>query len=135
MLIKLIRVEDNKRYGMFGILIIDGETFCVTLEPPDLNNKEDISCIPAGKYKVVKINTEKRGKVFMVMNVPNRTFIYIHAGNKVEHTEGCIILAQHFGKLQGNRAVLNSGVTYERFMNKLTNIYEFDLEISDKEVM
>ena len=34
-------------------------------------------------------------------------------------TAGCIIVAEHFGKLGEDRAVLNSGVTFAKFMRRL----------------
>jgi hypothetical protein len=54
-----------------------------------------------------------------VLNVPGRTLILFHAGNRVGNTEGCILLGETIGKLSGNRAVLNSGVTFKRFMEAL----------------
>jgi hypothetical protein len=43
--------------------------------------------------------------------------VLIHTGNVVGDTQGCIILGQYFGKLRENRAVLNSGATFQAFMD------------------
>ena len=54
-----------------------------------------------------------------------------HSGNTEYHTEGCVLLGQYPGKLGENRAVLNSGATFKRFMERMKNHEEFDLEIVD----
>lgn len=115
-IIELIRLEEKYRYGTFGILKINKEVFCVTLEPPDLLNKRNASSIPAQQYDLHRISSSVFGWTFKVMDVPSRTDILFHAGNVVANTHGCIILAQHFGKLRGDRAVLNSGKTFHIFM-------------------
>ena len=116
--LELIRLENNLEHGMFGCLKLNKRVFCVTLELPDRQNVPYVSCIPAGQYTCVK-KWAKFGETFRVMDVPNRDHILFHAGNIVEETEGCILLAQYWGKLAGNRAVLNSGRTFKNFMAAL----------------
>jgi len=128
-MVELIRLEDNDLYGTFGALRIDGKVFCVTLELPYRDNEKFISCIPTGEYKCQKITTEKHGTTFIVKGVPNRTAILFHKGNTVDDVNGCIILAQYWGKLYGDRAVLNSGTTFNSFMQKMFMFDEFDLKV------
>ena len=128
MRIQLIRVEESSK-GTFGVLKIDGEAFCVTLEPPDNENYENISCIPENIYFCRRIVSRKFADTFMVKNVFGRTDILFHAGNVLEDTKGCIVLGQHFGKLRGDRAVLNSGNTFQQFMRKLDGLKIFILEV------
>ena len=116
--IEIIRLEATQ-FGVFGVLKIDKEVFCVTLEPPDLLNAHSRSCIPTGQYECQLWNSPSFGKTYLVMGVPNRANILFHPGNRVGDTEGCILVAQHFGKLHDDRAVLNSGNTFRDFMRRL----------------
>lgn len=111
----LLRVEEGDS-GTFGVLLIDGEFFCVTLEPPDRDNRECISNIPPGHYECRKVNSPKYGETYEIANVTNRTHILFHAGNTVKHTKGCVLLGKEVGSLRGDRAILNSGATFRRFL-------------------
>lgn len=115
-IIELTRLEENEEFGTFGVLRIQKEVFCVTLEPADRLNAPEISSIPAQQYLIKRHNSPRFGETFQVMDVPGRTAVLIHAGNVVGHTQGCIILGQYFGKLKADRAVLNSGETFKQFM-------------------
>jgi len=64
---------------------------CVILEPPWKENQPNISCIPAGKYKVVPCGPTENFKYphFQIPNVPGRKDVAIHRGNYPYDTEGC----------------------------------------------
>lgn len=130
--IELIRLEENFEYGTFGVLKINKAVFCVTLEPPDLENARNRSSIPAQQYALERILSPKYGETFHLCDVPGRDHVLLHAGNRVLDTEGCVVLAQHYGKLMGDRAVLNSGATFRKFMRRMAGhdaahltIYEY----------
>lgn len=129
-IVELIRLEEN-HYGTFGVLKINKEVFCCTLEPPDLLNVRNISSIPAQQYICERHRSSKYGNTFKVTNVPGRSSVLIHAGNIVKHTKGCIILGQYFGKLKENRAVLNSGKTFKCFMTMMDGVGKFHLTIRE----
>ena len=129
--VELIRLENSHQYGTFGVLKIGKQVFCVTLEPPNFDNMRNTSCIPAGQYLCSRIESPNFGETYEVRHVPNRSHILFHAGNWVRNTEGCILLAQHYGKLQGNRAVLNSGATFRRFLSELGDYDTFSLTIRE----
>ena len=112
----IIRIERGDE-GIFGVLKLEGRCFCVTLELPWYDNQNDISAIPDGTYTCYRFQSPTHGLVWELQAVPNRMYVQIHAGNTVKDTLGCILVAQYFGKLQGNRAILNSGNTFEQFMN------------------
>jgi hypothetical protein len=64
---------------------------CFTIELPWKNNQHAISCIPEGKYELVKRYNEKFGAHFMVMHVLDRDMILVHpANNAVKELKGCI---------------------------------------------
>jgi len=116
--VELIRL-DTSVDGTFGVLKINKAVLCVTLEPPDLLNAHNQSSIPAGQYCLARMMSGRYGETFEVCDVPGRTLVRIHPGNRVADTAGCILVAQHFGKLHGDRAVLNSGATHQTFMRLL----------------
>ena len=127
--IELTRLEENFEFGTFGIWRINKEVFCVTLEPRDEENETEISSIPAQQYELQRVKTNlavvhKYGydNTFEIMNVPNRTKCMVHPGCLVKNTFGCVLLAEQYGKLQGNRAILNSGKTFKKFMQIMEGI-------------
>jgi len=134
--VELIRLEENHEFGTFGILKINKEIFCVTLEPRDELNSSNISSIPAQQYicklKSTSLSSVRRlglTSTYEVMNVPGRSSIKIHPGNTDDNTQGCILLAEKFGRLRGDRAVLNSGNTFLRFMAVMSDYEKFHLTI------
>lgn len=93
---------------VLGVLELDDKEICKTLELPWRDNQKGISCIPAGEYKLSPYPSSRFGEVYIVNDVPNRTGILIHTGNTASDIEGCILVGDSYGKLNGKRAVLNS---------------------------
>lgn len=111
--------SDDKQ--QLGDLYIDGFK-CKTLELSWKDNKRNISCIPKGRYNVKRKFSPKFGHVYEVQNVPNRTAIYLHAGNTFFDIKGCILLGDMFGDVNKDKHadILNSKKTvkaFEQFMN------------------
>jgi len=129
--LELIRLEEDARYGTFGILKINKRVFSVCLEPADLLNAPFVSSIPAQQYFCKKHYSPLFHDTYKILDVPGRTDVLFHPGNTVTDTEGCIILAQYWGKLRGDRAVLNSGTSFREFL-KIMEPYEvFHLTIKE----
>jgi hypothetical protein len=83
-------------------LIDQGERIyeCKTLELQYLDNKRNVSCIPAGSYIVTKYSYSHYQNTFLINGVPDRDGILMHkgnfaAGNKID-TQGCILLGTGF---------------------------------------
>jgi len=131
-MLKLVRLEEAED-GTFGALLIGGHVFCVTMEPPDLDNQKNISNIPPGKYTCKRIDSPKYGDTFEITDVPGRSHVLFHKGNVLSHTKGCVLLARKWGVLRVKgveyRSVLNSGMTFSEFMQKMDGIDECELEI------
>ncbi len=132
-IVRIVRLEENHQYGTFGVATINTEVFCVTLEPKDWWNQPNMSCVPAQQYLCRRIISPRHGETFEVLDVPKRSRILFHPLNIDNQTEGCIGLAQHFGKLKiadkSERAVLNSGKTFKAFMEKMKGYDTFHLTI------
>lgn len=131
-IVELIRLETSQE-GTFGVLRIQKQIFCNTLEPPDRQNAPDISSIPAGAYVCHRVESDHFGETFEVIDVFGRSLIRFHPGNWVYQTEGCILLGESTGKLRGrkgeSRAILNSGSTFRAFMDLMFQDEWFRLTI------
>ena len=73
---------------------------CKTLELPWLNNRNRVSCIPVGEYTALFLPTEKfprlhetepwyKDHLWELTDVPDRSEVKFHHGNKMEDTLGC----------------------------------------------
>jgi len=123
-------MNEDYELGTFGVLLIQEKPFCVCLEPSNKLNAPFESSIPAGQYFCRPYHSSKYGNTFEVKGVPGRSYILFHTGNIVGHTSGCIILGQYWGKLYGDRAVLNSGGTFRRFMELMGPFDKFHLTVT-----
>ncbi len=118
-IIELIRLEEDSEHGTFGVLRINKQVFCVTLEPPDRENQRNRSSIPAQQYKLKRIQSSRFGETFEVCDVPFRDLIRFHPGNRAVETDGCILLARQYGRIEKDRGVLSSKDAFRSFMSAM----------------
>lgn len=124
--LELIRLSDDGNQTLGVLYVIEDNKIlfaCKTLELPYRDNKQKISCIPKGEYFVVKRKTKySRFKYehLHILEVPNREYILIHAGNYNTEILGCIIVGNLFKDINGDGLddVLNS-------LNTLTQLLEY----------
>jgi hypothetical protein len=77
--------------GTNGELFLNGTRLCFTIELPWRNNHRQTSCVPEGKYELRKRYTERFGNHLILLNVPNRDYILLHAANDaLKEIKGCI---------------------------------------------
>lgn len=126
--VRLLRVEESVA-GTIGILLIDAEVFCFTLEQDDEENIKNESSIPAQQYICKKVKSQKFGNTFEVTNVPGRSHILFHRGNLIEDTKGCILLGRNVGSINGKRGIEDSGNTFKKFMDIMKREDSFRLTI------
>lgn len=129
MKIELKRVAYSLR-GTFGVMLVDGLPFCVTLEDPDNNNAMGISCIPKGIYEVEPWNSDKYPNTYHVKDVPGRTAILMHSGNTVNDTMGCILLGTFYSTFNGLPSIAGSKDALNTFRSKMGR-EKFTLTIKD----
>lgn len=86
-----------------------------TAERPWLDNQRRVSCIPAGEYTCAP-RPFYRGayRAWEVLDVPNRSDILWHRGNRSSDVEGCIVVGLTLGALGGEWAVLDSSGAWDR---------------------
>jgi hypothetical protein len=98
-----------------GKISLDGTTL-FTIERPWLDNKNNVSCIPAGTYRVIWSRSPRLKKfTYEVLNVPGRGGIRIHAGNRAADSLGCPLLGLRVGAIGKDRAVLASRSAVAKF--------------------
>lgn len=127
MIAKIIRCEQTIN-GALGVLLIDGQIFCCTLQPDAADPKR--FCIPAGDYLCKRFHGSKWKNTFEII-VDGHTALLFHPGNLEKESLGCILLGSSFGKLNGQRAVLNSGKTFDSFLDCTAVEDSFPLKIVD----
>lgn len=97
--------------GTNGDLMKDGLALCHTIELPWKENKRRISCIPEGRYELVKRYSQKFKWHLHVIDVEGRDLILIHPANDaLKELNGCIApVATLAGQGKGNasRVVFN----------------------------
>jgi len=128
--LKLKRTQHLEQ-ATLGTLTIDDVTTdpIYTLENPKRATDVD-SLIPAGTYTCRPYSSVKHPNVYEIMDVPNRTAILIHTGNREEDTLGCVLIGNRIGSIGTEPAVLDSKMCYERFRTLIGN-ESFTLTIED----
>ena len=117
----LIRDTYTKKSTM-GQLFLNGELFCDTLENAWKDNQRNISCIPAGTYKV-RLRPARQSATrdylhLLVQDVPNRDWILVHRGNSAKDTSGCILV----GKGTQQDIVYNSRLAMDLLMKEIITL-------------
>ncbi|RRA90402.1 DUF5675 family protein [Paenimyroides viscosum] len=77
--------------AVHGELTLNGKHIAYTIELPWQDNKRRVSCIPEGTYVLRKRYSEKFKWHFVLLDVPNRSYILLHpANNAQKELQGCI---------------------------------------------
>ena len=114
--VEIIRCE-NSKIQTIGILLIDGNAFCNTLELPWKDNRLFHSCIPEGLYYCELYRSGSFGKTYRIVYVENRTGILFHWGNYNDDTKGCIILGGGFKE----DSLTASKIAFDGFMKEIVD--------------
>lgn len=78
-----------------GRMYVDGEYFGFTLERPWLDNKPNVSAIPAGEYGVtVDWSPKFKRNMPRILKVPGRFGIRIHGANHWKEVNGCLAVSR-----------------------------------------
>lgn len=100
-----------------------------TLELGWHNNEKQKSCIPPGRYEVVKRNSPKYNNHFHILNVPNRDYILIHHGNFYTDILGCILAGTGLTDINGDglRDVTSSRIAIKELYKLLPERFTLNI--------
>lgn len=121
-----------------GTLFINGKKMCFTIEDEKRSIKvKGETRIPNGTYKVGKRYSPKFSPKFghemlWVKDVPGFEYILIHTGNTDDDTEGCLIVGMRIGQLDGQRAVLDSKIAYNKIYPIISDAIDKGEEVTIK---
>jgi hypothetical protein len=77
--------------GTNGKILFQDRLMMYSIELPWKDNQTGVSCIPEGRYELVKRCNDKFNRHLQVMNVPQRSDILIHPANEaLKELKGCI---------------------------------------------
>lgn len=116
MKVEIRRLWETPR-SVSGEMWIDGQFECYTLEPSRLTPvHEGHPCIAAGTFKVILTLSPHLGYITPeVLDVPGRTAIRWHIGNKPEDVLGCAAV----GEAHSTDWVANSTIAFKKLMTLL----------------
>lgn len=95
----------------------------VSLELPYLENKKQISCVPAGTYRAYKTKSPSKGNVLYIQNVSGRSSILVHVGNYSKDTKGCILVGKNIDFSEGinEHFITSSKITMDKILELCEN--------------
>ena len=147
MKLEVLRVSSQKdsTNGLLFDVTDERKFLCYTLEDEYREDKvKHETRIPEGTYKITlrKVGgfhskySERYGKshygMLHLQDVPNFTYILIHAGNTDEHTSGCLIVGetQQDLDISDDGFIGHSGKAYSKLYNKVAKELLLGKEVS-----
>jgi len=128
--VELTRYYTN--YGVWGKINLPSphRGYLYSIEKPWQENQKNISCIPEGRYRCKRYESNTFSNTFKVVNVCGRSHILFHIGNKVSDVKGCIALGKYWDILDNELYVRDSKIAFGEFMEALKEVEEFQLIIT-----
>jgi len=123
--------------GTLEVRDISGNVYFsgVSIELPWKSNRQNVSCIPIGVYKLKKRYSEKHKNHFHVLDVLDREMILIHTANYARELQGCIAPGSRHADIDmdGWLDVINSRISLNKLLAELPN--ETELIITDETII
>lgn len=116
------------QHCVIGELHVPGFHTYATIERPWRGNERNISCIPEGVYQCKPFSGRRFKNVWQLMDVPDRTYILIHAGNWAKDVQGCIAVGKALSST--DYMVMNSGDAIDELRGHLPD--EFQIRVTVK---
>ena len=117
---------DQTEFSTISKLFIEGKFMGFVLEDGEHINKIFGSTrIDPGRYEMIKDEstrfTYQFGYCWHLLNTPRHTEIKIHKGNRIQHTDGCLLPNKEIGFNGTNYYGINSKAAYDPIMRMLKN--------------
>jgi hypothetical protein len=129
MLLEIIRVEQNP-FETVGFLLFNKKRLGFVLEPPWLENRKCVSCIPSGEYLCKRVRSPRFGKTWEIP-APGRSHVIFHWGNTIFDSEGCPLPGMEIGYLNGMRSVIHSKTCFRYLMTETEFLDELKLTVTN----
>lgn len=132
----MLQTTDERPDGIFGVLYLNSERFCATLEHAFENASGNFfPKLPRGyTYTCVRgMHQLEHGppfETFEITGVPGHSGILFHVGNYNRDSDGCCLLGESICTDSGDWWVNHSIATFKRFMAANADVDEFDLEVN-----
>lgn len=106
---------------LLGELMIDGEHFCYTLEPPIKTDGSKPRAINDGTYDLINAFSPKHGHdVPHVEDVPDFEDVEIHPGNSPQDTLACLLV----GEAIEHDFLVRSRAAFSALMQRLVPVWQ-----------
>lgn len=137
----IFRTSKSNKQTLSRLVVFNVEDICifhcVGLELPFLDNKTNISSIPADVYRGRRWKSPKFGTCLKILDVPKRQHILVHVGNYYTDTSGCILVGRGFRDLNydGLKDVYDSLRTLRKLVMAMSDSFEvviFDVPEASK---
>ncbi len=129
-LFELVRVAVLPE-GAFGVLKHAGLPFAVTLERTyPFAGGLQMTKIPIGRHRCVPTWFLRGAYRTFEILAEGHTRLLFHRGNLEADTDGCVLVAESFGLLQGTPGILDSSNGFAEFM-RLAGDQAFDLAVGE----
>lgn len=112
--------------GVLGRMVFPSGLELFTIERPWLDNRSNISCIPAGSYPLEWDMTGRIKEVPRLRDTGHRTQINIHAANLASELQGCIAPGTAWRVEGDTPRVISSGNAMDLLMEQMHPRTEVD---------
>lgn len=132
--LKLIRSKQGKESTLSEIYL-DGQFVGYGLEDAIRETKiKGSTAIPAGKYRLGlniygAMNASYKRKfpklhrgMIEILDIPNFSYVYIHIGNHIGDTSGCVLVGNKMALVNGDYEIYQSKKAYVALYEKLVEM-------------
>jgi hypothetical protein len=103
--------------GTVSILLVNDVIISWALELPWVDNKINVSCVPAGTYPLtLEWSYKFQTNLYELKNVPGRSECKFHPGNYLSDLQGCIAPGSSIEAYDNEYSVTRSGEALTKFM-------------------
>lgn len=115
--------------GAFGLLVVAGQPFVTCERTYDRSDGAQYTKILEGRWLCKRSWFVRGGYVTFEVIVPGHDRLLFHRGNTELDSEGCILVGQKFGEVEGKPAVLNSMSAWKLFEALTADMDGFELKV------